>query len=104
MLTVPSPFGPLGRLRRTSIARSRRVVHRRSTQAPHDTRDHRASLKSMRARASIFAIALLVVSSAAFAQKKPAPAPKPKPQPQQQEAAGTTPVLVSVQSTKKIKV
>lgn len=51
----------------------------------------------MRARASAFALALLVVSGVAFAQKKPAPAPKP-------EKSGATPVIVSVQSQKRIKV
>jgi len=54
----------------------------------------------MRARASALALALLVVSSVAFAQKKPSPAPSPKPV----LAGGTTPVIVSVQSTKRIKV
>lgn len=52
----------------------------------------------MRARAAAFALAVLVVSSAAFAQKKPAPPPKPA------TTTASTPVIVSVQSTKRIKV
>lgn len=51
----------------------------------------------MRARASVFALALLVVSSVAFAQKKPAPKPVA-------DKTAATPVIVSVQSAKRIKV
>ncbi len=48
----------------------------------------------MRARAFLVATACLVVSSGAFAQKKPQPPAPPT----------STPVIVSVQSAKKLKV